>query len=66
MPTIEGKASLGSGILNCLVRIRAVRERLGEHIEIRNEVGVRGDEQGHEGEEGTDAGNDPAGILHAK
>jgi hypothetical protein len=45
VPAIEGKASLGSGILNCLVRIRTMRERLGERVEVSNEVRARSDEQ---------------------
>ena len=43
-----------------------MRERAGESIEVRNEILVRGDDQGKKGEKCTNAGDNPARVLDTK
>src|SRR5437879_9431290 len=62
----ESEASFGSCILNSLVGIRAVRKRLRESVEVSYKIWARGNQQRSKGQECTNAGNNPADILHAE
>ena len=66
MASGECKADLVSGSLDALKRIGAVCKWLREGVEIGDEAGIRANQQRDKRQKCSQAGDNPAHILHTK